>query len=224
MAKEWREWSGKFMSKRITILVDNDSWILPYAEKLNNALCDLGYSSCIVRDHDLVKEGWVNFMLGCVNITPTYVLNRNKHNLVVHESALPQGKGFAPMTWQILEGKTQIPICLIEACEKVDAGNIWITDFIALDGTELSDEWRKKQGEKTLQICLRFVNEYEGLTSLAQSGEATFYKRRSQNDSELDVNKSIKDQFNLLRVVDNDRYPGYFYINDQKYILKIEKA
>jgi methionyl-tRNA formyltransferase len=31
----------------------------------------------------------------------------------VHESALPQGQGWSPMTWQILEGASPIPVTLI---------------------------------------------------------------------------------------------------------------
>ncbi len=41
------------------------------------------------------------FFLGCSKIAGPDVLNRNKYNLVVHESALPKGKGFAPVAWQI---------------------------------------------------------------------------------------------------------------------------
>jgi len=45
-------------------------------------------------------------------------------NLVVHESDLPRGKGFAPVKWQILDGKKEIPVCLLETTEQVDSGDI----------------------------------------------------------------------------------------------------
>ena len=38
---------------------------------------------------------------------------------------------------------------------------------------------------------------------------------------ELNVSKTIKEQFNLLRVCDNERYPAFFYLNNKKYIIKI---
>jgi len=56
------------------------------------------------------------------------------------------------------------------------------------------------------------------------AGSETFYERRRPKDSELDVSKSIADQFNLLRVVDNERYPAFFYHNGKKFILKIYEA
>ena len=56
-----------------------------------------------------------------------------------------------------------------------------------------------------------------------QEGVATYYERRTPKDSELDINRSIKDQFNLLRIVDNERYPAFFYIGDKKYKISIEE-
>ena len=34
----------------------------------------------------------------------------NKNNIVVHASDLPKGRGFSPMSWQILEGKNKIKL------------------------------------------------------------------------------------------------------------------
>jgi methionyl-tRNA formyltransferase len=212
------------MNKNITVLVDNDSWIIPYAEQLIDKLKAMGYPAEVARNHESVNKGWINFMLGCVRITPDEVLARNEFNLVVHESDLPKGRGFAPMAWQILEGQRQIPICLIEASPEVDSGDIWLKRTIFLDGTELNQEWRRKQGEGTIELCLRFVQEYRNLSPKAQSGDISFYKRRTTQDSELDINRSIREQFDLLRIVDNKNYPGYFIVNNQKYLLKIEKC
>jgi methionyl-tRNA formyltransferase len=211
------------MHKEITVLVDNDSWILPFAKKLVDDLLKIGLEAKLVREHKLVGNGWINFMLGCIKIMPEECLKKNKHNLVVHESDLPKGKGFAPMTWQILEGENEIPICLIEATKDVDAGKIWLKELIKLDGTELSSEWRNIQGTKTIELCMEFVKNHQNLSPVLQDGEQTFYKRRTPENSELDINVSIKDQLNLLRVVDNENHPAFFIIDGNKYILKIEK-
>ena len=200
------------MNKRITVLVDNDSWILPHAIELVDELLRIGFDALLVREHKLVKKGWINFMLGCIKIMPEECLSKNEHNLVVHESALPQGKGFSPMTWQILEGKNEIPICLIEATKDVDAGKIWLKDLIKLDGTELNLEWRNIQGIKSVELCLQFVNNYQNLHSVEQIGEHSSYSKRRPENSELDINISLKKQLNLLRVVDNDNYPAFFYV------------
>ncbi len=211
-------------TKTITVLVDNDSWILPYAHRLVEQLNTKGYEAYFAGSADAVQPGWANFMLGCTRIVSAEVLKRSVHNLVVHESHLPRGRGFAPIAWQILEGKNVIPICVIEATEEVDAGDIWLRDEIVLDGTELCREWRHLQGEKTLELCFRFVAEYDKLRPIRQQGEPSWYPRRRPTDSQLDANKTIQEQFNLLRVVDNECYPAFVIIKGVTYMLKIEKT
>lgn len=212
------------MNKKITILVDNDSWILSYAKILADKFFDKGFDVCLVRNHSEVEEGWVNFMLGCIKLTPKKILEKNQHNFVIHESKLPFGKGFSPMTWGILGNQNIIPICLIEASDKVDSGDIWIEDAIHLDGTELNNEWKSKQGNKTIEMCLRAIDEYKNIKPRRQIGDSTFFRRRKKEDSELDLDKSLGQQFPLLRAVDNELYPAFFYRNGIKYILRIQKA
>jgi methionyl-tRNA formyltransferase len=208
---------------RITILIDNESWILPYGKKLSLALEKLGYEVNCARSAEEVLPGWINFLLGCTRIVSESVLNKNKHNLVVHESELPKGKGFAPMAWQILEGKEIIPVCLIEAASDVDSGRIWLKDKIILSGDELCEDWRQLQGDKTIELCLRFISEYNLLNPIEQSGGSTYYRRRRPADSEINPDRSIREQINLFRILDNVRYPGFFYINGIKYEIQIKK-
>ncbi|KDE41153.1 Methionyl-tRNA formyltransferase [Nitrincola lacisaponensis] len=212
-------------NNRVTILVDNDSWILPYALELEKALRQAGIEADLVRSPEGIHEGWVCFLIGCVHIVKDQYLRRNKHNLVVHESDLPKGRGFAPMAWQILEGANTIPVCLLEASPgEPDAGNIWLKDHITLTGDEMLPAWRQLQGEKTLELCLRFIDEYSSLNPLQQVGEPTWYRRRTPADSELDPEKSLRDQFNLLRIVDNDRYPAFFRVGEKKIIVKLSDS
>lgn len=212
------------MSKLITVLVDNDSWILPYARKLIDELDVLGISAYLCQKQDEVKVGDVCFLLGCTNIVSSVNLSKNKYNLVVHESALPQGKGFAPMSWQIIEEKKEIVVSLIEAVDDVDAGDVWLQEIIELNGTELHDEWRDLQGRCSIKICLEFILQFPNLIKKKQIGCSSYYKRRTPKDSELDINKTLIEQFNLLKVVDNQNYPAYFIINDVRYELKITKC
>jgi methionyl-tRNA formyltransferase len=210
---------------KISILSDLNSWINSYVPQLVNSLQAEHHQVYWVHQSDLIPEGDFVFYLGCGQIVPLEILQKNKHNLVVHESALPLGKGWSPLTWQILEGKNDIPIILFEANKLVDSGVIYLQDILHFNGLELVDELRQLQAQKSIDMCLTFVSQYPGIIShgRSQQGEATFYRRRMPKDSLLDPSKSIKEQFNLLRVVDNERYPAFFEINNEIYILKIEK-
>jgi len=208
--------------KVITVLVDNNSWILPYAEQLVTEL-SANYQCQLVRKAQNIPQGDICFLLGCTHIVNEDILSRNQHNLVVHESNLPQGKGFAPMSWQILVGANSIPVCLLEASNEVDSGEIWLTDTIELDGTELHDDWRAKQGEITLKLAKTFINNFAKLSPSTQMGASSFYTKRTAQDSELDTNKNLSEQFNLLRIVSNKDYPAFFTKDGVKYKLEISK-
>ena len=207
----------------VQILVDNkNSWYVPYAHKLKETLSKITESVSVIHDHSEVKKGDVLCLVSCEKIFRKLELNHN--NIVVHESDLPKGKGWSPVSWQVLEGKSKIPITLFEANKDLDSGVIYFQDFIKLDGSELIDEIKKQQGLITNKLIEKFIANYPKVKGRKQVGESTFYVKRNTKDSELDINKTIKEQFNLLRIVDNDRYPAYFTINGIKYTLNINKV
>lgn len=213
------------MSLKITLVADNlNSWIIPYVKKLKELLEKDKYQVFITDDANKIRLGDLAFFLSCEKIVSKEVLSLSKHNLVIHESKLPKGKGWSPLTWQILEGKNKIPITLFEAVTAVDSGDIYNQDTMAFKGNELVDELRVMQGEKTIELALDFVRSYPDIKSVKQKGKSSYYPRRRSSDSELDINKTIKDQFNLLRIVDNERYPAFFQYKGQRYIVKIFKA
>lgn len=211
--------------KFVNVLVDNDSWILPYAERLVKELEQRKIEANLCRSSLSLQKGWITFLLGCTKLISENDLKKSQHNLVVHESALPKGKGFAPIAWQILEGADEIPVSLIEAIPNTaDSGDIWLQDKIYLKGTELSSEWRRLQGEVSVELCLRAIDNYEKIKPIKQQGNETFYPRRTPVNSELNLKDSLFSQLNLLRVVDNQHYPAFFYHGGKKYILKIEQV
>ena len=72
-------------------------------------------------------------------------------------------------------------------------------------------------------MIMKYINNFGSINGKPQSGKETFYPKRTLKDSELNIFKSIEEQFNLLRVVDNERYPAHFFYKGKKYLLKIYK-
>lgn len=221
MLKGYEWWARP---RRVNVVVDNPGWMLPWGEALVARLRDAGDEAIMVAQQKDVTIGSVAFYLGCLNITPPEILTRNQRNLVVHASDLPKGRGFSPLTYQIIEGRNCIPVCLLEAADPVDSGPIIYREWIDYEGHELIDELRRKLGEMTVELCRRFMEEHIPPDGMRQQGEATFYRRRRPIDSALDPNQTIAEQFNMLRTVDNDSYPAYFDLNGHRYIVKIEKS
>ena len=207
------------MSKNIAILTSPNQWFVEYAKKLQSIL-----NAKLFFDNKDIKESFdILFILSYHKIIEKKYLKKNRHNIIIHESNLPKGKGWAPIFWQILEGKNEIVFTMFEADKKVDSGPIYMKKTLKLDGYELNPELREKQAKQIINMCLEFVNNYEKYKNpTPQEGEESLYPKRTPKDSKLDI-KSIKEQFNLLRIVDNENYPAFFEIDGHKYILKIYK-
>ena len=205
---------------KIAILTSPKQWFVEYIKQLQDKL----KNTSIYFNHKEIFESYdVVFILSYHRIIEKKYLDKNKHNIVIHASALPKGKGWAPLFWQILEDKNIIPFTMFEASSGVDDGDIYMQKDLKLSGYELNDELRKKQALHTIDMCLEFLNNYEKYKiPNKQNGSETFYEKRGAEDSKLDINKSIKEQFNLLRIVDNENYPAFFEIDGNRYILKMK--
>lgn len=202
---------------KIAILTSPNQWFIPYAKKLNQLI----KNSELFLNHKEILNFDIVFILSYHQIIDKKFLKQNKHNIIIHASNLPQGKGWAPLFHQIIEGKNEIIFSLFEADDKADNGNIYLKKNLKLNGLELYEELREKQASFTLDMCLEFLKLYPNIKAKKQKGQESFYPKRSPKDSELDINKSLNEQFNLLRTVSNEEFPAFFYKDGKKFILKI---
>lgn len=215
------------MSKlnRLTVLSDRSNWINRYLPAWLPVLKKFAEDIYWVHDVVDLPTGDIAFFLGCEQIVPPDRLALNRHNLVVHASDLPRGKGWSPLTWQILEGRDDIPVVLFEAAERVDAGPIYGRRTMRFSGLELIGEMREALARATFELCEEFLASYPEVVQAGQTqeGEESFYPRRTPADSRIDPDRSLREQFRLLRVADNERYPCYFELGGETFVLKIEK-
>ena len=90
-----------------------------------------------------------------------------------------------------------------------------------IDGCDL----RQIMGDAIVALCLEFVNRYPNVLAeaRAQAGVESFYPRRCPEDSRIDIDKTLREQINLLRVVDNERYPAFFEWKGCRYRLAVSR-
>ena len=124
------------------------------------------------------------------------------------------------------EGRDEIVLSMFEAADSVDTGDIASKTILRLDGIETYDEINAKLFKVKLGMMTFAVENFNLLTFVAQdsSQEPSYYRKRTPDDSELDITKSIESQINLLRICDPIRYPAFFHYRGVKYNIKLEKA
>jgi methionyl-tRNA formyltransferase len=143
----------------------------------------------------------------------------------LHASDLPEGKGWSPHVWNILEGKNILTVSLLNAASKVDAGDIWLKTRVALNGHELFDEINHKLFIAELELMSKAIDCFNEISPKSQVKiQSNYYPKRTPEDSRLDPNKTFLQQFNLLRIADEVRYPAFFEHLGCKYIVTIKKG
>jgi methionyl-tRNA formyltransferase len=210
---------------QIQCLISKNSWVtneheLIIQDKLKKFCKNINF----ISNHKKLKKNYdVNFILTYKIKIPSKFLLRSKYNIVVHGSDLPKGRGMSPISWQLLKGINKIVFTLFDASENFDEGHYFIKKKIEFDKSELFDEIKKKQFDEIVKLYQYFLKNIKTLKKIKQHGTPTSFRARTADDSKLNINKTIKNQFNLLRIADNYNYPAYFIYNKKKYLLKIFK-
>lgn len=179
----------------------------------------------LVQTRNELSGGDVLFLISCSEVIKKEVRDRYKATLVIHASNLPEGRGWSPHIWQILEGKNTITVTLLEAEDKVDSGAIWTQRELHLSGHELYDEINVQLFSLESELMDFAVNHFAVIIPTPQSDEeSTYYRKRTPDDSCIDPNKTLAEQFNLLRVADPIRFPAFFDLHGYRYKITIEKV
>lgn len=208
---------------KLTILTRRDPSIDAQVSKFCENQRKKGCEVEVFEHHQNIPEGEILFIIGYLRIIPVKFLTKHKHNLVIHGSALPQGRGWSPVPWQILEGKSAIPFTLFEATPGLDDGNIYFQRDLLLDGTELFDEWKCKQWELTLSMMEEFLELYPDVHATSQVGEDSFYQKRTNQDDQIDPENSLAEIFDHLRICNSKRFPAWFEFRGEKYCIHLSK-
>jgi len=208
----------------ITILcTDNNHKIIPFLEKwakFNSSIHNIS----ILNNSSEVEGGDILFLISCLEIIKYDLRNKFKHTLVIHESDLPHGKGWSPIQWQILNGFNSITITLLDAADKVDSGNIWKKEIVEFEGHELANEINEQIFPIKLDLMDFAIKNIDSVNKTIQKEiNEPHFPHRTPKDSEIDISKSISEQFNLLRIADNERYPCFFNYKGHNYKISLTK-
>jgi methionyl-tRNA formyltransferase len=212
------------MKLNITIICsDKTHKIFPYLEKWKENNSNTHEIKLITSSKD-VSHGSILFLISCTEIINNDIRKKFKKTLVIHESDLPNGRGWSPLVWQIIEGTNSIPITLLEAEDKVDSGAIWKKIFVNLKGHETFSEINSKIFPEKIKLIDFAIEHFNDIVPIPQSNHgSTYFQKRTSKDSEINVEKPISEQFNLLRISDPERYPCFFKFHGHKYKIVIEK-
>ena len=213
---------------KIQILISKRSWANKYKLQIRKYLNKYSNTINFFESYKNLKKGYdVNIIFSYFTKIPKKYLLYSRNNLVPHESKLPRGKGMSPLTWQILEKKDKIFFSLIEANNKIDGGSIYYQKPVKIRKYLIFQEIKEIQLFENLKLIKKFIIHLKKKNSapkfLKKGGKSSYYKKRNPLDSELNINDTLKNQFNLLRISDYSNYPAFFKIFGKKFKIKISR-
>lgn len=161
------------------------------------------------------------FLVSCTEIVRREVRDRYRHCLVLHGSDLPEGRGWSPVVWQVLEGRSEFTVSLLVAEDEVDSGDVWARHRFAVPPDAVAREINARVFDAELALMTWALENCDRSRPEPQDGVPTYYPRRTPADSTLDAERSLSDQFDLLRVSDPDRYPARVQVRGRWFTLRL---
>lgn len=183
------------------------------------------YDLRLVNDKSELTRGDILFLVSCSQVINKNLRDLYKNTLVLHASDLPNGRGWSPHIWEILDGKNELFLSLIAAEDKIDTGAIWAKTSFHVAPHALSNEINELLFSAEIELIEKGIRMIaNGDRPYEQSNTATsYYPRRTPEDSKLDPDKTIAEQFNKLRVADPKRFPAFFELHGETFELTIKK-
>ena len=199
--------------------------IMPYLKNWQREYLRLGHQVDILSQSMQLASGDILFLVSCSEKIAQDVRKKFRHVLVLHASDLPKGRGWSPYIWEIISGSDQIVLSLIEAEDEIDTGKLWKKLDIPVPKFYLWDEINQALFLGELKLMSWAVQNHEEVTPKEQDKavESTYWPKRTEQDSRVDINKTVAEQFDLLRVCDPERYPAFCEIGGRKYKLILER-
>lgn len=179
----------------------------------------------IVRSKLQLEGGDILFLVSCHELLNQQERSAFGATLVLHASDLPDGRGWSPHIWQILAGADHIVVSLLEAADALDSGRIWKKVRLPVPKHALWDEIDHlifSAEVELMDYALSAAGSVEPVEQSVANG-TRYYRRRTPEDSRLDPELPIAQQFDLLRICDPDRYPAFFELHGHRYRLRLEK-
>jgi len=193
---------------------------------INNwALRNQDHQIRIIQSKKDLISGDILFLISCSELISKSEREKFKKTLVLHASDLPYGRGWSPHVWEIINGANSITVSLLEAEDNVDTGDIWKKISVDIPKTALFDEINELVFNAELELMDFAIKNFDNIIPVEQSNIETIpWSKRSKKDSLIDINKTLIEQFDLLRVCDPKRFPAYFFKDGVRFNILIEKS
>ena len=130
----------------------------------------------------------------------------------------------SPLFNQILEGKKKIPTTVFRCNKNLDDGPIIYKKIFNYPKNLVYEEIKELQMKNSIFLVKKifFFLKNKNLKLKKQIGKKSFFKKISNNINELNIDKSIKSQIDIIRTRDKKNFRAFFTYGKRKFYLSID--
>jgi methionyl-tRNA formyltransferase len=145
------------------------------------------------------------------------------NNVVIfHSSALPAGRGWAPIYHAIVENDNYYTISAILAAPEVDAGDIVLRVRFPMLPSYTATTLRRFDHEASIMGARRILERFRDrrIVGMPQRGPSTYRKRRYPVDNRIDVERRFRELIPMLRACEPSA-PAFFEFDGVRYLVTV---
>jgi len=131
---------------------------------------------------------------------------KNYECVVFHTAPLPYGRGGSPIQNLIMKGFKSSPVCAIKMTAKLDAGPIYSSMDVGLEGN--LNSIFSRLNDAVNELIAKIIS--ENPEPKAQVGEPYVFKRLTQSDNEIPEGLNLEKTYDRIRMLDHPDYPNAF--------------
>ena len=133
---------------------------------------------------------------------------------------LPKGRGRSPVNWSIIEGKKQFILQLFMLTPEIDDGDIVYHETFDINEWDTCKTIYYKTSVVMKRALLKLIPNIlsNNFSRTPQSGEPSFYPKRTPDDGLIDWNKPLEEIHNFVKALAKP-YPGTFSFIDKQKIM-----
>lgn len=153
------------------------------------------------------------FIIVAFKILPEDVFTiPTKGSFNLHASYLPKYRGAAPIQWALISGETETGLTTFKLAEKVDTGNIYLQEKVAIkpaDNFETLHDRLSELGANIVLDTVKLIESDDYVLNEQDSSLATPAPKITKEIAKIDWNKSANEIHNLIRGL--SPVPGAFF-------------
>lgn len=155
-------------------------------------------------------------------ITPTAYTVPPLGTFILHDSLLPKYRGFAPLSWAMINGEKETGVTLFHIAEGVDSGPIvdqLATSITMIDTVNTVEERIIKLYEEIIIKNLSILQTGQAITIPQDEVKASYCCKRIPQDGEINWQQSAIAIHNLIRAVTHPLPGAYSFLNGKKIFI-----